>query len=236
MLAFPALFILYTHMATSPVDICNIALAHIGDRRITRLDDAGATTDGLVRYCQEFYALARNQALAAHRWSFAKTPVALSQEATPFLIGKFTYSHAMPSNSLRLLTVYRGSINPTTLAVTYNGGTVDDFKLVDGKLWSNDAELAIEYISEKTDPSRWSPHFQAAVARLLAHYLAGVVADNPGEAMRHIELYEKSDLPNAQFYDSVQDNSGENDDLGTIRSDSDFLKTRSLTVSSSFID
>lgn len=206
----------------SPVDICNIALAHIGDRRITRLDEGAQAEDALVRYCAEFYELAKDQALAAHRWTFAKKPAALSRESNPLLIGNYTYSHVVPSDMLRLMTVYAGSLNAENTLV-FTGATVDHFKLIDRRIWSNTLDIAIEYVAKSTDPERWTPHFKAAVARLLAHFLAGVIADDPGMAFRHMDIYEKVDLPNAQFYDSVQDNSGENDDIGIIRADSRLL-------------
>jgi hypothetical protein len=206
----------------SPVDICNIALAHIGDRRISRLDTDAQAEDALVRYCSEFYELAKDQALAAHRWTFAKKAAILSRESNPVLIGNYSYSHVVPTDMLRLMTVYPGSVNNANVTV-YSDKSVDHFKLIDRRIWSNTLNIAIEYVAKSTDPDRWTPHFKAAVARLLAHYLAGAIADDPSMAFRHMDIYEKVDLPNAQFYDSVQDNSGENDDIGIIRADSRFL-------------
>ena len=221
MLAFLTLF--YFHQCMSPVDICNIALAHIGDRRITRLDDDAQAADALVRYCAEFYELAKTQALMAHRWSFAKQVAALSQQANPVLLGDFQYSHVLPTDLLRLMTVYRGKLNDDDVLVYVN--TIDHFKIVGRKLWSKTSDVAIEYIANVADPTYWTPHFQAAVARLLAHYLAGAIADDPRSANMHLEIYEKNALPNAQFYDSVQDNSGENDDLNVIRANSALLRS-----------
>ena len=58
----------------SPIDICNQALAHLGDRRISRLDEDAQVTDALVRFCSEYYEQAKQEVLAAHRWTFAKKP------------------------------------------------------------------------------------------------------------------------------------------------------------------
>jgi hypothetical protein len=220
-LAFPTLF--YFYFGMSPVDICNIALAHIGDRRITRMDADAQAQDALVRYCVEFYELAKTQALAAHRWSFAKEAAELVQQSNPVIVGNYAYSHVLPTDLLRLLTVYYGKLNADDVYVYAN--EVDHFKKVGRKLWSNTPQIAIEYIANVDDPKQWSPHFQAAVARLLAHYLAGSIADNPQMANTHLEIYEKNALPNAQFYDSVQDNSGENDDLNTLRADSKLFRS-----------
>tara|TARA_R110000850_G_C9996151_1_gene468200 strand:- start:35310 stop:36005 length:696 start_codon:yes stop_codon:yes gene_type:complete len=197
----------------SPIDICNQALAHLGDRRITRLDDDAATDDALVRYCAEFYLNARQEALAAHRWSFAKASAALNRRTDITVIGH-TYAHELPTDRLRLLRLVPGSqlrdADGVAAGISYQKMGIDNFKIVDTQVWSDYEFLAIEYIRDVTNPTTWSPHFRAAVARLLASYLAGPTADNPDESTKQMRIYEEVALPNAQYYDAVQDGSGEN--------------------------
>tara|TARA_R110000772_G_scaffold55100_1_gene125716 strand:+ start:2663 stop:3355 length:693 start_codon:yes stop_codon:yes gene_type:complete len=210
---------------SSPIDICNQALAHLGDRRITRLDDDAATDDALVRYCAEFYLQARQEALAAHRWSFAKSTTALSRRTDITVIG-YTYAHELPADRLRVLRLVPGSqlkdADGVVTGISYQTRGIDSFKIVSTQVWSNYEFLALEYIQDVTNPTIWTPHFRAAVARLLAHYLAGPTADDPNESASQLRLYEDVALPNAQYYDSVQDNSGENSNhdnrLATSRS------------------
>lgn len=193
----------------SPVNICNIALAHIGDRRITQLDAAAQAANALVRLCAEYYDLSRRQALAAHRWSFAKKAAVLTRNPDAVTLGNYQFSHYLPTDRLRVMELVRGG-PPVDGQPPHYSGKIDHFKIVGEEVWTNNEYVAVEYIFDLTDPAKWPPHFQAAVARLLAHYLAGAVADGPGLAIQQLDLYEKNALPNAQYYDSVQDQSGEN--------------------------
>jgi hypothetical protein len=213
----------------SPIDICNQALAHLGDRRITRLDAAAQAGDALVRYCSEFYDQARQEVLAAHRWTFAKHAVPLSRRTDVTTIG-FTYAHDLPYDHIRLLRVVPGEtlLNSAGVltSVTYTDNTIDSFKIVGSKVWSDYSYVAAEYVRDVENPSEWTPHFRAAVARLLASYLAGPTSDNPNEVISQKRAYESIDLPNAQFYDAVQDKSGENSDQATRLAGSPTLLSR----------
>ena len=197
----------------SPIDVCNQALAHLGDRRITRLDDDAQLSDALVRYCAEYYRQARQEVLAAQRWTFAKHSVWLSRrtDTTPF---GFNYVHQMPEDSIRLLRLMDSQYQ------------IDRFKIVGQQVWTDFEKVAIEYIRDVDNPDDWTPHFRAAVARLLASYLAGPVADDPNEVTNQKRIYETIDLPNAQFYDAVQDNSGENSEHQTRLANSGSLRSR----------
>lgn len=212
----------------SPIDICNMGLALLGDRRITRLDDDAADADALVRYCTEFYTQARQEALAAHRWTFAKHSVALSQRADVTVIG-YAYAHGLPTDNLRLMRLIPGTEIVTGGVVTgisYPNKGVDSFKIVGTTVWSDTKLLALEYVRDTKDPDEWTPHFRMAVARLLASYVAGPTTDDPKEVDRHMRVYETVALPNAQFYDAVQDNSGENSGATSRLAGSPILKSR----------
>ena len=205
----------------SPVDICNIALTLIGDRRISRLDEDAQLSDPLAQYCATFYDMARRQVLAAQRWSFAKKAAALSLRAGATTIG-FTYCHVLPNDCVRVMELHKAA--GTVDSQTIYDGKIDCFKIVGREVWTNYSDIAAFYVFDNESPSTWTPHFVAAVAQLLAHYLAGVVSDNPSASARHLETYERVSLPNAQFYDAVQDESNENE--RDNRNDSRTLKAR----------
>ena len=213
----------------SPIDICNMALAHLGDRRITRLDDDAQISDALVRYCAEFYNQARQETLAAHRWTFAKHAEGLSRRSDTLVIG-YRYAHALPSDRVRLMRLVPGfqpvGVDAPVGTTRYEDRSIDKFKIVGKNVWSDSEHVAIEYVRDVSDPSDWTPHFRAAVARLLASYLAGPTADDPNEVNKQKRIYETIDLPNAQYYDAVQDNSGENSDHETRLAGSLSLQAR----------
>ncbi len=56
----------------SDLDICNKALALLGDQDIASLSEEAQESDPVTRQCTIFYKDARRTALEAHRWSFAK--------------------------------------------------------------------------------------------------------------------------------------------------------------------
>jgi len=213
----------------SPVDVCNMALAHLGDRRISRLDADAQVTDALSGYCAEFYDPARRICLAAHRWSFAKVAEALSAR-TDVVVFNYAYSHQLPSKLIRLMQLIPGSevkdSQGNVTEISYQGRRIDKFKIANRQVWSNYQFVGAEYIKDVEDPDLWTPHFVAAVARRLAAFLAGPVTDNPNEEANQMRIYETVDLPNAQYYDAVQDNSGENSDLSDRLAGSPLLQAR----------
>lgn len=195
------------------LDICNQALSFLGDRDIAALDTPG---DPLSALCAQFYPQARQEALAAHRWTFAKKTAVLTEDDTVTVFG-FTYAHTLPSDLLRFMRIVPGTdildADGNVTDTTYSDTHVDEFKIVGNHVWSHHAKVAAEYIrdmDQAADPALWTPHFRTAVARLLAARIAGQITNEPGIVDRHLRAYETVDLPNAQFYDAVQDNSGEN--------------------------
>lgn len=208
------------------IDVCNQALAHIGDKRIARLDDEAQAFSPIVRYCAQFYDLARKEVLAAHRWTFAKRTAVLSNRTGTMPIIGFNFAHARPTGMLRLMSLHCGSEPVEGGTQTFSKMGIDKFQMVNGAIWSNYQYLAAFYIGDEEDVNEWHPHFTTCVARLLAHYVAGPVADDPSLSMRHREHYERIDLPNAQFYDAVQDASNENSDINTRLARSPSLAAR----------
>jgi len=207
----------------SPIDICNQALAHVGDRSITRLDEEAQAFDPLVGYCARFYDLSRRQVMASHRWSFAKGSAVLSRRVGAVCFG-YLYAHVMPTDKVRVLSLHPGTVVSSSSDPVYSERTIDKFKIVGRDVWSNHVLVGLHYIRDITDPSEWTPHFAAAVSRLMAHYLAGAIGADPRLASAQLDTYERVSLPNAQFYDSVQDESGEN--ARDRRSDSPTLLAR----------
>jgi hypothetical protein len=216
-------------MPSTDVDVCNMALAHLGDRRIDRLDQDAQTLDPLSRYCADFYDQTRREVLSAMRWTFAESDAVLVQVLGGENIGQFGYIHTLPTDCLRLMDVLTASAFDSNGDPTYYQDRIDQFKKVGNTIKSNYEHVAVQYIADVTDITQWDQHAIAALARKLAHYLAGPVADSPALADRMLDLYEKVDLPNAQYYDAVQDKSNENSQLATRRANSPIIQERLST-------
>jgi len=192
------------------VQICNIALAHLGDRRITRLDADAQESDAIVRYCADFLPLARGEVLEAQRWTFAKKDVVLNRTSAPIM--DYTYAHVLPTDIIRLLNLVPGAPDAEDDTAVYFNGKVRRYKIIGEQIHSNTEHMALRYIYDVEDANLWSKGVVACVSRLLASYLAGPLADSPSIAESHRMHYERIDLPNAQYLDAVQDESNENND------------------------
>lgn len=215
-------------VTVSPVDICNIALSHLGDQEITRLDEEAAEENPIVRYCRDFYDTARQAALETFEWSFAMSSQELSRRSNVATPG-YAYAQVLPEDCLSLHTLHPGTLNNETGLYAFSERRIDKFRIMDLDVWTNVHTVSAIYTRDEEDPTRWSGHFRLAVARLLASFLAGPLTDNPGETTRQKEVYETVDLPNAQYYDAIQDRSGENSNVMTSRDRSAFLGVRNST-------
>lgn len=211
--------------SVSDVDICNIALSHLGDQEITRLDDAAADENPIVRYCQDYYDTARQAVLETFEWSFAMSSQALSRRSNVATPG-YIYAQVLPEDCLSLHTLHPGCLDAETETYKFSGRKIDKFRLMGRDVWTDAQIVSAVYTKDEQNPTIWSSHFRLAVARLLASFLAGPLTDNPSESIRQKELYETIDLPNAQYHDAKQDRSGENSDITTSRDRSPFLGTR----------
>lgn len=80
---------------TSSVDICNLALAYLGQEPIMTLDDESKAS----RLCKQFYDSCRHSMLRLAPWSFALKRTVLAQEADTGLF-------RIPVDCLRVVEVY----------------------------------------------------------------------------------------------------------------------------------
>lgn len=175
----------------SEIDICNLALARIGDE---------ATVSGLyppegsaqAEHCARFYPVARNSMLEMHAWGFATQRIALPLLSNT--CSEWAYCYAQPNDAINLIAIldpnapddymdYSPATFPNTFdAVTqtsqqytpqpYNAEALPDGTEV---IWTNQESATLRYTSIVTDTSKFSPLFTDALAWYLASMLAGPV-------------------------------------------------------------
>lgn len=135
-------------MATSPVEICNSALARVGSERITSLSDDNPR----ARMLNEQYDKVRKSILRAHPWNFAKRRVELAAITTEPEFG-WDYYFQLPDDCLRVLVI-------------------DDEEApwaVEGRyLACDNSTVEILYISDVSDTQQFDPHFDEALAAQIA--------------------------------------------------------------------
>ena len=140
------------------IQICNLALARLGDSRITALTDATAQ----AQYCSLFYAQTLEELQTEFDWQFCRKLASLTADATAPAFG-YARRFAVPSDFLRLIRL--------------NGIDEDEnfskWEIVDGFIHTDLAAPAqIEYIAHVTDAAKFPAVFVEIFSAKLAVNLA----------------------------------------------------------------
>lgn len=98
-------------MATSSVEIANMALSMIGQDAIESLDEQDPT----AKECKRFYDEARMRALEANDWNFARKRLTLASHSEDPPEGVWAYRYQYPSDAV----IIRQLQNPTNLSVLF---------------------------------------------------------------------------------------------------------------------
>lgn len=208
-------------MAASPVEICNQALAHLGNgKQIAALTDKSNE----ARACTLFYERCRDEVLAAFPWGFATRSVALSLvEEQPN--DEWAYSYRYPPDALTVVRLPSGVdrvgahwCEPMTLASPTPFRIVSD---ATGKLIYTDLPNAtVEYTARVEDVTQFAADFVAALALKLAGDMAPLVTggDPTKLGLRALQRYD------AALSDARTRNANEERTDRTV--DSDLLRSR----------
>ena len=153
----------------SPVDVCNLALVHLGDPgNVASIDPPEASTQG--RYCARLYPIARDELLEAHCWRFNTRRKVLTSLVLPDSVdGEWLYAYALPTDCLRPFAVYVPGITENGKTEDFSVETADDDAPV---LYSNVEGAYLKYVVRVTDTGRFPPSVVDALAYLLASKLA----------------------------------------------------------------
>jgi len=138
------------------IQICNLALARLGDARITSLSDATAQ----AQYCSLFYDQTVAELQSDFDWQFCRKQVALSSGTVPST--GFSFQYTLPTDFLRALRL-------GTVAESENFGV---WEIVGDKIHTNLSNPALDYIADITDETK----FPALFVELLTIKLAGLLA------------------------------------------------------------
>jgi hypothetical protein len=186
---------------SSAVDICNLALAYLGDdATVSSINppEGSAQAD----HCARFYPIARDTMLEQHAWGFAIKRIALAVLSTTETPAQWLYTYGCPSGCLRPLAVLMGSSTDDTDEQQYVVEALSDGTRV---IHTNTENATLKYIASVTDTTKFSPLFVSAAARLLASYLSGPVLKG-GEGIKvgagHLKQFYTVDLPMAKSADA----------------------------------
>lgn len=175
---------------SSVVDICNIALSHLGDTAtVASIDPPEGSAQ--AEHCARFYPIARDTALEMHPWSFAtrRALLALLTDTND----QWDYVYALPNKTLKVLAVLASDVGDdyvvsnlqytrenVDLSSAYGVYTPQPFcveTLASGQrvVLTNQEDALIRYTESITDSQKFSPLFTMSLSWLLASMLAGPI-------------------------------------------------------------
>lgn len=129
------------------LDICNLALAKLGERPISAITPNGTPAQ---RFCYQFYHTVRREVLCVNKWKFAVRTVSRPFE-TKF---EGVYGYTLPLDCLRVLKP-----------------AVDKREIRNRVLFCSEPEINLIYISDVEDVEQFEPRFIEAFATRLASEL-----------------------------------------------------------------
>lgn len=153
----------------SEVDICNLALAHLGDEAtVASLDPPEGSAQ--AEHCARFYPIARDSLLELHDWKFATRRARLALLSAESWT--WQYAYAEPSSALKLLSVLPDGAESDADTDPYEPESADDGTAL---ILTDTEDATLRYIAHVTDPTKFSPLFTTALSWHLASMLAGPV-------------------------------------------------------------
>lgn len=177
----------------SEVDICNLALGHLGDTAtVASLSPPEGSAQ--AEHCARFYPIARDSLLEMHSWGFATKRVTLALLTSGY--PEWDYCYAQPGDALNLLAVLPPSANddysgqyginsqivsnssvPMSAGGQYVPQAYSAESLADGTevIYTDQADAVLRYTGRVEDPTKFSPLFVMTLSWHLAGMLAGPI-------------------------------------------------------------
>lgn len=176
---------------SSEVEICNLALAHLGDSAtVASIDPPEGSAQ--AEHCARWYPIARDALLEMQEWNFATTRARLAELVNPF--PQWQHAYALPSDCLKMLGIlpadaigdvaqaypcegyFHGAAPGMLTMYTPREFTTETDAATGNKIvLTNQANALARYTRSITDTSKFSPLFRDALGWYLASYLAGPV-------------------------------------------------------------
>lgn len=172
----------------SDVEICNMALAHLGSNTlITSLNPPDGSIE--ASHCKTFYPHVRRLVLDVGNFDFALRRQALSTLATN-PSNAWQYAYALPSDCLSPLRILRGdavssglssfslglfNVDPIVDELFRERGS-SEFEVENQTLFTNEPDAVLKYKADVTDQEGlFPPAMVMAFSMLLAGFLAGPI-------------------------------------------------------------
>lgn len=169
------------------LDICNLALAKLGEAPLPGIDCNGSPA---ARLCYLHYHPARREVLVSNRWTFATccAEITSPEEASPESSDlPRRISHPLPFDCLRVLEV-----------------SCPNWVMRGRSVFCSARTIRIRYISDIEDPDLFDPLFTDAFCTLLACKLCIPLTASTTARQMLLEEYTRLVLPKAAHANAVQ--------------------------------
>jgi hypothetical protein len=156
---------------SSEVEICNLALSHLGDSAtVASINPPEGSAQ--AEHCQRWYPIARNSLLEMHDWGFATTRTQLAELANTW--PQWQHAYARPSDCLKVLAILpsTGQCSSDQDGRPFVSESADNGNQI---ILTNQANAVARYTRMVTDTSKFSPLFTDVLGWYLSTYLAGPV-------------------------------------------------------------
>lgn len=175
----------------SEVDICNVALGHLGDAgTVASLDPPEGSAQ--AEHCARFYPMARDGLLSVHSWGFATKRIVLAQlAANP---PGWTFAYTRPADALKVLAIQGhdepdpGSGGPAQTPHAFISEAGPEGTQI---IYCNVPNAIARYVARTEVPESFSPLFVTTLTWQLASMLAGPIikgAEGRAESKRCAQM------------------------------------------------
>ena len=164
-------------MASTKLDICNLALVHLGIGKLVTDFDNDRTTEAIT--LRAVYDIVRDQVLSDFNWPFATKIQALTLiEEDP--VDEWRYSYEYPHDCLRLRRLVGSGRVPTR-------DTVEPHRVVHGPtgkaIYTDLVDAIAEFTLDVNSESRFTSDFVMAFSLKLATIMAPRITAGDNSAM-----------------------------------------------------
>ena len=161
----------------SKIDICNLALSHVGAYRIESLTESTKE----ARECNKFYDISLNTALEDHNWSFARKRLNLALLTDTYTGWDYAYQYPTDCINPRFIIDDAGAYTGTSYDIDEDRyipvGKIkyeiaSDSTLSNRIILTDKAQAELVYTAKVTDTNVFTYKFIEALSLKLAVYLA----------------------------------------------------------------
>lgn len=178
-------------MATSKVEITNMALTLLGADLITSMSESTER----ARTANAIFDTVRDAVLRAFPWNFAIQRQSLPSLASPVPADNWNYFFNVPTGCLRVLEVDEAK-----------GGL--PYALERGYIACNFSPIVVKFIYQETDVTKYDSLFVLALSARLAHSMAQRRIQSSAREKELYDLY-RSYVKEARSVDSQEGTAGE---------------------------